>query len=424
MIDLLVRGARRTGADPAADRATGGRSPVLTAAAGGAVSAGLSLAVVLALALAGWFAADAGRYGESTDALRVGADAWLLAHGAGLRLASSTVSITPLALTLLCAAVTYRTGRRVGRRVGPSPEPRQDHDRQLLLLVGVLAAVYSVVALATAVLAGHERGEAGLFGSLLGGLVLSGLAGGSGVLVGTGSARRLLANAPSWARRGGSAALSTVLLLLAVSFFVVAGALLEDFGTAATVLSGLHADGAAGLSYTLVMLLFVPNAAVLASTYLLGPGFAVGAGSLVSPTAVLLGPLPAFPLLAALPTDGPTPEWAVGWVGVPVLVAMVACWLRLRSSTVLRYGHGGLIGLGAGVAAAALLAVLVLLAGGAAGPGRMAQVGADGWAVLLAGVVSLGGGGLIGGLVGTFSARRRASVSTPGPVEGRTPGAR
>ena len=37
----------------------------------------------------------------------------------------------------------------------------------------------------------------------------------------------------------------------------------------------------------------------------LGPGFTVGAGTLVTPQAAAVGALPMFPLLAALPDNGP-----------------------------------------------------------------------------------------------------------------------
>ena len=65
------------------------------------------------------------------------------------------------------------------------------------------------------------------------------------------------------------------------------------------------------------MALVAPNLALLGSAYLLGPGFAFGTGTTVSPTAVSLGAVPAFPVLAALPNEGPTPGWLVVLMGVP-----------------------------------------------------------------------------------------------------------
>ena len=53
----------------------------------------------------------------------------------------------------------------------------------------------------------------------------------------------------------------------------------------------------------------VPNAVAFTGSYLLGPGFAVGAQTLVSPAVVVLGPLPLFPLLAALPANAAPAAW-------------------------------------------------------------------------------------------------------------------
>ena len=178
---------------------------------------------------------------------------------------------------------------------------------------------------------------------------------------------------------------------------------------APTVLSRLHADAAGSALYTLLVAAFAPNAALLGSAYLLGPGFAVGTGTVVSPTAVVLGPLPAFPLLAALPAPGPGPAWATGFVAVPVLLAAVVGALTVRRHPTTAYETGALRGLGAGVVGGVLLTVLVHLAGGAAGPGRMADVGAPFLDTLAAAVVALGIGGLLGGVLPPGGLRRTAA---------------
>jgi hypothetical protein len=379
---------------------------MLGAVLAGLYSAGSSLLLAAAVALAGWFAADAGRYGDTRDAVRVGADAWLLAHGAGLRIERVAVSVVPLGLTVLCGYVAYRAGvRQAARsRVGGGPGDL----RAVLGAVAVQATVYAVVALLTAVLAGQPAAESSLTRALLGGFVLALLTGGPGLLVGSGQARPLLARAPETARTVLSGALATLLLLFAAGSLLLFGALVMDFGTAATVLSRVHADWPSGLMYTLVGILFVPNAALLGGTYLLGPGFAMGTGTVVSPTAVMLGPVPAFPLLAALPADGATPEWATAFLGVPVLVAAVAVVLAVRRSPVDRLDAGAMRGLGAGVLAAALFTVVAALAGGSVGPGRMADVGASVTSTFLAALVSFGGGGLLGGFLAAWWGRRRS----------------
>ncbi|HEU4511604.1 MAG TPA: DUF6350 family protein [Nocardioidaceae bacterium] len=399
-----------------------GRSPLLSAVLGGLAASGSMLLVSVAVALAGWFAADAGRYGDTRDATRVGADAWLLAHGAGLRLDTATVTVVPLGLTLLCALATFRVGRWVAATAALGGD-RADL-RPVLNAAGVMATVYALVALVTAILASHPRAESDLLRALVGAFVLGVVAGGSGLLARSGLGRVLVARLPGWARAvllgGASALLATV----AASAFLVGTALLLDFGTAATVLSRLHTDGSGGLMYTVVGLLVVPNAVLLGAAYLLGPGFAVGAGTVVSPTAVVLGPLPSFPLLAALPGAGATPAWTTAVIGAPVLLTALAVTLASRRAHAARVDLGALCGLGAGLLAAVLLTALVVLAGGAVGPGRMAAVGGDAWATLTAAAVSCGGGGLLGGALGTWWALRRARSEESSRVAGplSTPG--
>ncbi len=101
----------------------------------------------------------------------------------------------------------------------------------------------------------------------------------------------------------------------------------------------------------------------------------MGTGTLVSPAAVTLGPVPAFPLLAALPAPGTPAAWVGALVAAPVLAAVAGTVLMLRRHPVLTYDAGALRGLGAGVVGGLLLSAGIALAGGAVGPGRMADVG-------------------------------------------------
>ncbi|MZD59298.1 DUF6350 family protein, partial [Streptomyces sp. SID5606] len=77
----------------------------------------------------------------------------------------------------------------------------------------------------------------------------------------------------------------------------------------------------------LLCLALVPNAAVWAAVYALGPGFVLGAGHVVGPFSSAPAPLlPPFPLLAAVPQAGPgTPlHWAAG--AVPLVAGVVVGW--------------------------------------------------------------------------------------------------
>lgn len=405
MTDLLTAKRRSSGSAP-----DGGPRPLaLAAALGGLTAAGAVLACCLAVALAGWFASDAASYGETTDALRVGADAWLLAHGAHLQLARTALGVVPLGLTVLSLYVTYRLGRWAG---ATSDAGGEEGDARAVLLGGlVLAGVYGLVALVTAVLASSPVAEPHLGRAFAGGFAVGVLGGGPGIAAGSGHGRAWWRRLPQGVRTVVLGGLAGPLLLGAASAVVLAAALLAHLGSAATVLSRLHVDTGGGLLYTVVVAALTPNAVLLTTSYLLGPGFALGAGTVVSPSAVVLGPVPAFPLLAALPAPGAGPWEAQGYLAVPVLAGAVAAALAVRrfpqagwSAGLLRGGVSGLLG-------GLLVTAAVALAGGAVGPGRMQQVGSFPADVFVAALVTMGVGGLLGGVVATWWTRRRRRAS-------------
>lgn len=401
MTDLLSRSAPTSKPRSArsGSASTALRPLWLSAAFAGAVASAAMLTACMAVGLAGWFASDAGAHGDTRDAIRVGAVAWLMAHGSGLTLGATTLGVVPLGLTALCAYVAFRLGRWA--RLTSA----DDDASAVVLAAVVLAGVYAVVAVLTAVLASVPAAQPGLMPSFTGGFLLALAAGGTGLLR-KGDGSLWVERVPLGLRAVARGAVGVAAAVVAAGSVLVTTALALDIGIAATVLSRLHADGPGSALYTLVVAAVAPNAALMGSAYLLGPGFAVGSGTLVSPSAVVLGPLPAFPLLAALPTPGPGPAWATGLVAVPTLLAGLVGYLTVRRHPTAAYETGSLRGLGAGVAGGALLAVAVHVAGGAVGPGRMADVGAPFLDLLAAAVVALGLGALAGGVAATWRLRR------------------
>jgi len=400
LLDPPVRTSRA--ADPGE---APGRPLALTAAVAGL---GASLGVLMccwAVGLIGWFASDEGTHGDTKDALRVGTDGWLLGHGANLHLASggvaTTITAMPLGLTVLCLYVAHRLG------AWAVLTSAVEDLRGLLLGTVVMSGVYGVVALVSSVLAATPVAEPSLLGAFGGGFLVAAVGGGSGMLRAGRSSVDWPSRLPETVRAVAFGALGAVLLLAAAGAVLLTVALALDFGSAANVLSQLHVDTAGGLLYTLVVAAVAPNAVLLTGSYLLGPGFAVGTGTLVSPGAVVLGPVPAFPLLAALPTDGTPPSWLAGLVAAPVLAAVAAVVLMQRRYPSFSWESGALRGLLSGLVAGVLTTALVGLAGGAVGPGRMSGVGAGLLDVLVSATVAMGVGGLVSGVASTWWTRRR-----------------
>lgn len=409
----------RTG--PADRRRPRGPSPaeaprplVALAALGGAAAALAPLVVCLAVGVVGWFASDAGSHGAPRDGLRVGALGWLVAHGSGVRVDGVEVTALPLGLTLLCAVVLWRFSLRVGEALwahGPDADRLGDGERDWTVPTAalVLTATYAVVVAVTHTLATTPATAASLPAALGWTLALGVLVALPALAVGSGRAAVWLSAVPPLLREVVDVARRVLVAWLLAAAALLLAALVVDLGTAANVLAQLHTSVGEALLLCALCLLLVPNAVVLSGAYLLGPGFAVGTGTVVSPTVVLLGPVPMVPLLAALPDNGPVPAWTPWLVVVPALAAAVAAGRAQHRQPSPRWDHVAVRGAGGGVLAGLATGVLAALSGGAVGPGRMQQVGPAAFDVLVHAVTALGVGALLGALAVHAWSRHRAA---------------
>jgi hypothetical protein len=414
MTSLLPPSTRRERpvAEVSEDLAT--RRPlVLLAPLGGVAAAASVLLVCLAVGVVGWFLTDAGSHGAPRDGLRAGALGWLMGHGSGVTVSGAAVTIVPLGVTVVCAWAIWRLGHRVGESVsGHGPDAARIDDGERDLTVPLATALFALGYVATAVvalrLAATPATAPDTGAVVLWSLALTTVVGGSAIAVGSGRAAIWASFVPLWVRSALVGCRRILLTWLVVSLVTFATALVLDFSTAVNVMSQLHTDAGDATLFTLLSALLLPNATLFAGSYLLGPGFSVGVGTLVSPGAVVIGPLPMFPLLAALPESGPPAGWTTYLVLVPVLVAAVgAAWAQRRLPT-LRWEDGAVRGLAGGVLAGLVFGVLASVAGGAAGPGRMRDVGPLAFDVLVYAVAAFGIGALLGGVAMTWWQRRYA----------------
>lgn len=396
-----------------ATSARGRRPLTLVATLGGVLAAAGPLALCLLVGVAGWFVVDAGTHGAPRDGLRIGALGWLLGHGSGVYVGGVPVTAVPLGVTLLAAWSVWRTALRVGDAVssyGPDADGIVDGERDWTVPVAAVlfGAGYVVVAVVTVTLASTPRTNPDTGGVIAWAAGLCVLLGLPGIAIGTGRAAIWAQAVPAVVRDGLATALVVLRGWLLLSLVALVAAFVVDLGTAANVLSQLHASPGDAVAFVVVSLLVLPNAAVFSSAYLLGPGFTVGTGTLVSPASVVLGPLPMFPLLAALPDAGTPPAWTAALVAVPPLVAALLVARAQHRNPTQRWDEGALRGLVGGVAAGLALGVLASLAGGAVGPGRMTDVAPLAGDVLVQAVTTFGLGGLLGGVAMTAWQRRAA----------------
>ena len=134
-----------------------------------------------------------------------------------------------------------------------------------------------------------------------------------------------------------------------------------------------------GFMLTLGQLAILPNLIVFGLAWISGAGFSIGAGSYVSPLVSQLGPLPALPVFAALPTGGI--DRGIVFAIIPVVAAMVATLLARKSTQKMRwefatsFSAAAVLSVFSALVSAVLALLLALLASGSLGPGRFVEVG-------------------------------------------------
>ncbi|ANH36725.1 hypothetical protein I601_0272 [Nocardioides dokdonensis FR1436] len=417
MTSLLTGSPTTRTTGPAAPRH---RWPLAVLAALGGAGAALGpLLVCLALGVSGWFLVDAGAHGTPSDGMRVGALTWLMAHGSGVQVEGVAVTAVPLGITLLAAWFLWRSGLRVGAAVsgrGPDADAISDGERDWTVpLAGLFLTLgYAVVGVVTLALAATPQTSPGTAGVVLWTIGLCLVIGLPALAVGSGRAAIWTSYVPATLVAALGIARRLLLTWLLLSTLALVAAFLLDVGTAANVMSQLHTSAGDAVLVVALSLVLVPNAVGFAGSYLMGPGFTVGAGTLVSPSAVALGPLPMFPMLAALPDSGTTPAWTNALVALPPVLAAVVVARAMRRTPTLRWDEGALRGCVGGALAGVGFALLAALAGGAVGPGRMRDVGPFAGEVMVHAIVSFGLGGLVGGLLATAWHRRALAAADAG----------
>ena len=119
-------------------------------------------------------------------------------------------------------------------------------------------------------------------------------------------------------------ALRIVALLLGFGFLIFAIAFFTNFGQA-TLITQVLAPGIFGSLLLLILnLLYLPNVALAALSYVSGAGFAVGAGTHLSPFTQDIGQIPALPLLAALPVN--SNKWFMLFSIVLIALGALLCY--------------------------------------------------------------------------------------------------
>jgi hypothetical protein len=140
----------------------------------------------------------------------------------------------------------------------------------------------------------------------------------------TAGSRLRMSQAVSYATR-------VLAILLGLSFIFLSIAIFMNISTFKNISIVLQPGFFGAILLFALNLFYLPNLAVSVLAYFSGTGFAVGAGTLVSPLTHRLGEIPALPLLSVLPTT--SSKWALLGVIVVIAVgALLAAWAVTSTS--------------------------------------------------------------------------------------------
>ncbi|MFC5635539.1 DUF6350 family protein [Streptomyces bullii] len=329
-----------------------GRSPALAASLlGGALAAGLGLAAFTVLVTVLWISSpypDSGPGG----ALHVAAALWLLAHGTEL-IRTDTLSgvpapmgVAPLLLLVLPVWLVHRAARDAayGGGADAGAEGQDDDGPPIVSARTVWASVvlgYLAVAAPAALYAANgPLRPSWVWTGVCVPLVALGAAG-AGVWTAYGrpagplvralgrmvprGVRHLLLGPDARPGAASRAAAAGVAVLLGGGALLLAASMVWHGGAVRVAFLQLTEGWSGRCAVLLLCAALVPNAAVWAAAYALGPGFVLGTGHVVTPLASAPAPLlPPFPLLAAVPEAGAGApvNWAAAIVPVVAGVAV------------------------------------------------------------------------------------------------------
>ncbi len=347
----------------------------------GAQAAAMSLAIVLALALLSVAAAPSADGSTAVDwegASRVGLAFWLLAFGVPSVAGGATVTLAPLGITILSAAIAGAVARRFA---APSRGSWIAASVTYGLLVSLAASVSTV---------SPEGSGAAARGGLTAGIVAAiGVA--WGLHRGHGYAAIAIRNMPPIFLQGLRLARASLGLALGAATITLLVWALVGWHDAAQIGDELGAGPVGVAAFAVAQLAYLPTLAVWMGSWLTGLGFSVGEGSLYAPSEVVAEPLPLVPAFGALPHAA---GGALVWV--PIVLVAVGIVARLWRAPVVAEGRQGLFAaLMALPATAIAVGVAAAMTTGSIGPGRLAINGAEPWSVGIVAALLLFAGHLV-----------------------------
>lgn len=260
-----------------------------------------------------------------SEALRQAAGWWLVGHAVPVWLDGAWLTLLPWG-TLLIPGFLLAYGGWWSARLGTIRSLRAWLGQGALagLSYGVLAAVIAEWASAPTVQ--YDGPRAAVLGTTLGS---------AAVLAGSwrypGVHRLLQDRVPLALRTAAWSALTGLVALLSFGLLLVLASWLVGLDQALLSWNAVGPDAPGTAVLVVVVLGYLPVAAVWALSYALGPGFVIDGGTAVSAfTPIVTTKLPALPLVAAIPERAGAWAWLLPLVAVLAGVAMGTVVVRRR----------------------------------------------------------------------------------------------
>jgi hypothetical protein len=352
-------------------------------------AAGGGLAVLATLTLIGWITAPhVGLGGGLVGALRSAGLLWLVAHHVEVTVQGvGRIGLLPIGLVLLPAALIERAGRWM---------TSEGHVTRLLDVGPAAVSVALPYALFTGAVAVASRTSVAapsLWEAVTVGFLIALLASGFGAARAIAPWRKLAGRVPPRPRSIVLGMLAALAVLVVFGSVLGAVSLMVHIGAYKQAVAELSPGIFGSVLLLLASLCYLPNAVIWAISYMLGPGFAFGIGTAVSPSGAALGSVPWFPMLAVMPTGDKAafPAWLGFFVLVmPYVAGALAGLMTVRIAPTPSLEAAPAWGLVTGTLTAIVIGFCARFSGGSLGGGRLASVGPAGGEVGLVAVLEVG----------------------------------
>jgi Family of unknown function (DUF6350) len=352
-------------------------------------AAGGGLAVLVTLTAVGWITAPhVGLGGGLAGVLRSAGLLWLVAHHVEVTVRGvGRIGLLPLGLVVVPGALIERAGRWM-TNAGHVTQLR--HVGQAALAI---ACPYALFTAAVAVASRSPVASPSLWQAAAAGFLLALVAAGLGAARGLAPWRKLAALVPSRPRSVIMGMLAALAVLTAFGAVLAGTSLATHLGAYRAAVGSLSPGPGGSALLLLAGLCYLPNSVIWAIAYMLGPGFAFGLGTAVSPSGSALGAVPVFPMLAAMPVGQKAafPPWLGFFVLVmPYLAGALAGLITVRIAPTPLLEAAPLWGLLTGSLAGVVIGFGAKFSGGPLGAGRLAAVGPVGAEVGVVAVLEVG----------------------------------